>query len=107
MQDVTAYGPKGQVVGTYADFEDETRMIQKAFTEILLEGDSEGKPHLFPNTIYTLREETLKGDYDDDLRLVHELSAKCYLNTEVKWLTIWVAEPVSKTPGPVTGNKTV
>lgn len=76
LEDVTAYGPKGENVGTYADFEDETRLIQKAFTETLLEGDKEGKPHLFPNTIYTLRKETLKGDYDEDLRLVHELSAK-------------------------------
>ena len=71
-----AYGPRGEKVGVYGDFEEETRMIQRAFTEILLKGDSEGKPHLFPNTIYTLREETLKGDYDDDMRLVHELSAK-------------------------------
>jgi len=76
LQDVTAYGPKGEKVGTYGDFEDETRLIQKAFTEILLSGDSEGKPHLFPNTIYTLRKETLKGEFDEDLRLVHELSAK-------------------------------
>lgn len=76
LQDVTAYGPKGEVVGTYGDFEDETRLIQRAFTETLLDGDEEGKPHLFPNTIYTLREETLKGDYDEDLHLIHELSAK-------------------------------
>lgn len=76
LEDVTAYGPRGEVVGTYGDFEDETRLIQKAFTETLLAGDQEGKPHLFPNTIYTLRKETLKGDYDEDLRLVHELSAK-------------------------------
>ncbi|MCF0226269.1 MAG: anaerobic ribonucleoside-triphosphate reductase [Methanobrevibacter sp.] len=76
LQDETAYGPKGEIVGTYGDFEEETRLIQKAFTETLLDGDQEGKPHLFPNTIYTLREETLKGDYDEDLQLVHELSAK-------------------------------
>ena len=76
LEDVEAYGPRGEKVGVYGDFEEETRMIQRAFTEILLKGDSEGKPHLFPNTIYTLREETLKGDYDDDMRLVHELSAK-------------------------------
>ncbi|MDL2246244.1 anaerobic ribonucleoside-triphosphate reductase, partial [Methanobrevibacter sp. OttesenSCG-928-K11] len=76
LKDVTAYGPKGQAVGTYGDFEEETRLIQRAFTETLLAGDKEGKPHLFPNTIYTLRKETLKGDYDDDLYLTHELSAK-------------------------------
>lgn len=76
LEDVTAYGPKGEVVGTYGDFEEETRLIQRAFTETLLQGDQDGKPHLFPNTIYTLRKETLKGDYDEDIRLVHELSAK-------------------------------
>ena len=76
LQDVAAYGPKGAHVGTYGEFEDETRMIQKAFTETLLEGDSVGKPHLFPNTIYTLRKEHLGSEFEDDLRLVHELSAK-------------------------------
>ena len=76
LDDVTAYGPNGLKVGTYGDFEDEARMITRAFTEILLQGDAEGKPHLFPNTIYTLRPETYKGDYVEDLRLVHELSAK-------------------------------
>ncbi|WP_295722270.1 anaerobic ribonucleoside-triphosphate reductase [uncultured Methanobrevibacter sp.] len=76
LQDVTAYGPKGEVVGTYGDFEEETRLIQRAFTETLYGGDKEGKPHLFPNTIYTLRKETLKGDYDEDLFNVHKLSAK-------------------------------
>ena len=76
LQDVTAYGPKGEVVGTYGDFEEETRLIQRAFTETLYGGDKEGKPHLFPNTIYTLRKETLNGDYEDDLFNVHKLSAK-------------------------------
>ncbi|MGL6298954.1 MAG: anaerobic ribonucleoside-triphosphate reductase, partial [Methanobacteriaceae archaeon] len=76
LQDEVAYGPKGKAVGTYGDFEDETRMLQKAFTETLYEGDSEGKPHLFPNTIFTIREETLKKDLEEDLQRVHELSAK-------------------------------
>lgn len=76
LEDVTAYGPGGKVVGTYGDFEEETRLIQRAFTENLYHGDKDGKPHLFPNTIYTLRKETLKGDYDEDLYRVHELSAK-------------------------------
>ena len=76
LKDETAYGPRGEIVGTYGDFEEEVRMIQRAFTENLMEGDAEGKPHLFPNTIYTLRPETYKGDYEEDLHLVHELSAK-------------------------------
>ncbi|WP_066972086.1 anaerobic ribonucleoside-triphosphate reductase [Methanobrevibacter filiformis] len=76
LQDVTAYGPKGEMVGTYGDFEDETRLLQRAFTETLIEGDSEGKPHLFPNTIYSLRKENFKSEFEEDLLRVHELSAK-------------------------------
>jgi len=76
LKNETAYGPKGKVVGTYGDFEEETRILQRAFTETLLEGDADGKPHLFPNTIYTLRKESLKDEYYDDVLRVHELSAK-------------------------------
>lgn len=76
LQEEEAYGPKGQLVGTYGDFEEETRMIQRAFTETLLDGDSDGKPHLFPNTIYNIRKESLKSDMEEDLMRVHELSAK-------------------------------
>ena len=76
LQDEPAYGPRGQLVGTYGDFEEETRMLQRAFTETLLEGDSDGKPHLFPNTPYVLRDEVLKSEFEEDLRRVHELSAK-------------------------------
>lgn len=76
LKDEPAYGPKGKRVGTYGDFEEETRLLQRAFTETLLDGDSEGKPHLFPNTIYVLRKECLKEEFDEDIRRVHELSAK-------------------------------
>lgn len=76
LKDEPAYGPKGKLVGTYGDFEEEARALQRAFTENLLKGDSDGKPHLFPNTIYVLRDEMLKNEFEDDLRRVHELSAK-------------------------------
>ncbi len=76
LRDEPAYGPRGKLVGIYGDFEEETRMLQRAFTETLLEGDSDGKPHLFPNTPYVLREEVLKSEFEEDLRRVHELSAK-------------------------------
>jgi ribonucleoside-triphosphate reductase len=76
LKDETAYGPEGKVVGVYGDFEEETRLIQRAFTEALLKGDADGKPHLFPNTLYTLRKESLKPELEEDLLKVHELSAK-------------------------------
>ena len=76
LENEPAYGPKGRLVGVYGDFEAEVRMLQRAFTETLFEGDSDGKPHLFPNTVYVLRDKVLKGEFEDDLRRVHELSAK-------------------------------
>ncbi|MCE5214041.1 MAG: anaerobic ribonucleoside-triphosphate reductase [Methanobacterium sp.] len=76
LQDEPAYGPKGKLVGTYGDFEEEVRALQRAFTENLLKGDSDGKPHLFPNTIYVLRDKVLKNEFEEDLSRVHELSAK-------------------------------
>ena len=76
LENEIAYGPKGRAAGTYGDYEEEVRLLQKAFTETLFEGDADGKPHLFPNTTYTLRKENLKGEYEDDIRRVHELSAK-------------------------------
>ncbi|MGB9200444.1 anaerobic ribonucleoside-triphosphate reductase, partial [Methanobacterium sp.] len=76
LEDVPAYGPKGKLAGVYGDFEDETRILQRAFTETLLDGDSDGKPHLFPNTIYALRKEMMNDEFEEDVRRVHELSAK-------------------------------
>jgi ribonucleoside-triphosphate reductase len=76
LKDETAYGPGGKAVGVYGDFEEETRALERAFTEELLKGDSDGKPHLFPNTIYTLRKEVLGSEFEEDLLKVHELSAK-------------------------------
>lgn len=72
LQDEPAWGPGGREVGTYGDYVDEAEKIRRTFTEVLLEGDSMGKPHLFPNTVYVLR-----GNEDEEaLRQVHELSAK-------------------------------
>jgi ribonucleoside-triphosphate reductase len=71
-----AWGPGGKQVGVYGDYEKEVRLLQRAFTETLLKGDSEGKPHLFPNTIYYLRKECLKPEFEEDIERVHLLSAK-------------------------------
>ena len=76
LEDVPAYGPKGKLAGVYGDYEEETRILQRAFTETLLDGDSDGKPHLFPNTIYALRDKVLTDEFEEDVRRVHELSAK-------------------------------
>lgn len=85
LRDEPAYGPGGNVVGVYGDYEDEVRVLLKAFTEILMEGDAMGKPHLFPNTVYNLRDEAFKES--ELMDLVHELSAKFsapYFSKELK-----------------------
>ena len=71
-----AYGPGGKQCGVYGDYEKEVRQIQKAFTEVLYKGDANGKPHLFPNTIYYLRKECLTPEFTEDIDRVHALSAK-------------------------------
>ena len=76
LKNEPAYGPGGKIVGVYGDFEKEVRLLQKAFTEALIKGDSEGKPHLFPNTIYYLRKECLTPEFQEDIDRVHYLSAK-------------------------------
>ena len=76
LENEPAYGPKGKLVGVYGDYEEETRILQRAFTETLLEGDSDGKPHLFPNTIYVLRDNVMNDEFEEDIRRVHELSAR-------------------------------
>lgn len=76
LEDEPAYGPNGNIYGVYGDHEEQVRQIQRAFTETLLKGDAYGKPHLFPNTIYSLRDECLKPEFEEDIYLVHELAAK-------------------------------
>ena len=76
LKDEPAWGPGGQRVGVYGDFEEEVRQINRAFIDVMMEGDYIGKPHLFPNSIWMLRKEMMKNEFDEDLLKVHELSAK-------------------------------
>jgi ribonucleoside-triphosphate reductase len=77
LKDEPAYGPGGEVVGTYGEFEEETRILQRAITEVLLEGDAMGMPHFFPNTVYVIRDGTFEDPtLHDDILKVHEVCAK-------------------------------
>ncbi|MDP3013536.1 MAG: anaerobic ribonucleoside-triphosphate reductase, partial [Candidatus Subteraquimicrobiales bacterium] len=76
MRDLPAYGPEGKLVGTYGDFEEETRILNRAYTEVMTEGDYEGRPHRFPNSIWVLRKEMMTPEFEEDLLNVHILSAK-------------------------------
>ncbi len=39
---------------TYSEFEDEVKMINRAFAEVLIEGDAKGRPFTFPIPTYNL-----------------------------------------------------
>ncbi|MDK2987189.1 MAG: hypothetical protein PWQ47_327 [Methanothermococcus sp.] len=66
----------GQVVGTYEEYEDEAKMIAEALVDVLMEGDAIGKPFLFPNVIFKLRDNAFKNENKDLIFKIHELSAK-------------------------------
>lgn len=76
LQNEVAYGPEGKVAGIYGDYEPETRLIQKAFAEVLIEGDSRGQFHRFPNTIWVLRRNSFGREFEEDLYRVNQLGAK-------------------------------
>jgi ribonucleoside-triphosphate reductase len=76
MKNEPAFGAKGKEMGVYGDYEEEVRLIQRAFTDVLMKGDAYGKPHLFPNTIYALRKEMMKDEFMEDLLNVHKVAAK-------------------------------
>ncbi len=79
LQDIPAVLPGGIVREnvTYSDFEEETRLLLKAAMEVYVEGDGSGKPFFFPKPDIKLRREFVdKPEYEELLRLVHEVTAK-------------------------------
>ncbi len=59
---------------TYAEFEEEMRMINTAFAEVMSEGDAKGRVMTFPIPTYNI---TKDFDWDDDsLRPIFEMTAK-------------------------------
>ena len=77
LRDQPAFGPKGKVVGTYGDFEDEMIMFTNALLDVFLDGDARGKPHLFPNTIVKVRDSAFKDPQQNEMLLkVHKLFSK-------------------------------
>jgi ribonucleoside-triphosphate reductase len=59
----------------YSDMQKEMDMINKAFLEIMLQGDSQGKPFTFPIPTYGIGKELLEKN-DEVMNLLWQLSAK-------------------------------
>lgn len=89
IKDDPAFGPDGKIIGTYGDYEEEAQKICEAFINVLMKGDAHGKPHLFPNTIFSLRKEFNKPEHKELLLKAHELAAKFgtayFINQNPKW----------------------
>lgn len=62
----------GTTSGVYGDYEEEFKLVAHLIIEVLMEGDGNGKPHLFPNTIFQLNDKVNLDEWDD----LFELSAK-------------------------------
>jgi len=61
---------------TYGDFQDEMNMLNQAFAEVMMEGDSNGRVFTFPIPTYNI---TKDFDWEDDnpaIRGVFEMTAK-------------------------------
>ncbi len=72
-----AIGPKGKVMGTYADYHDELITFTNALLDTFMEGDALGKPHLFPNTIVKVRDSAFKDPEQKEMLFkVHQLFSK-------------------------------
>lgn len=54
LLDTPVVGPNFETVVTYRDCQKEMDMINKAFYEIMLEGDAEGKPFAYPIPTYNI-----------------------------------------------------
>ncbi len=59
---------------TYGDFQEEMNMINRAFAEVMMEGDSSGRVFTFPIPTYNI---TKEFDWEDDrFRPIWEMTAK-------------------------------
>lgn len=96
LRDEPAIGPKGKVVGTYGDFEDELQVFTEALLDVFLDGDARGKPHLFPNTIVKVRDSAFKDPKQQELLLkVHYLFSKYGTPYILNMLPEWQHEAVN------------
>ncbi|NYZ80130.1 anaerobic ribonucleoside-triphosphate reductase, partial [Candidatus Micrarchaeota archaeon] len=77
LADAPAYGPKGQIDGTYSDYYDESVKFANALLDVYYDGDSRGVPFVFPKPLLKIRKENLKDpNFDEYLLKAHEVSAK-------------------------------
>lgn len=60
----------GKQVGVYGDYIDEMERIAHSYIDVMMEGDGNGKPHLFPNSVFQVNRGTNLDDWDDLFHLI-------------------------------------
>ena len=68
LKDVPVIGPGGEYLDkTYKDFEKEAQLFTKAFIEICIEGDKNGRPFAFPKADVHIDEDTFRDEKQKEL----------------------------------------
>ena len=76
LKNVPAIGPKGQVVGVYGDYEEESLKFLREYIKIKLEGDYTKKQHMFPNDAFKIRTNNFSDSYKEEISLIHQFIVK-------------------------------
>lgn len=76
LENATAIGPKGKVVGVYGDYVEESKRFASALLKVYGMGDGRGVPFLFPKPLLKIRKENLHEEgFDEYINLAHQVSA--------------------------------
>lgn len=84
-----AVGPRGVVLGKYADYPDETTMMFDAFTQVFIDGDADGHLFNFPKHEVKYRTEwgeKYKGSYMKVMEEVAIHGTPYFLNMAAEWM---------------------
>jgi ribonucleoside-triphosphate reductase len=89
LHNQTAIGPKGQDVGVYASYEKNANILVSSLIDVLLSGDSQKRPFIFPTLVVRLNRKTF-SDKNKDLLLnifkaTRSFSNVIFINHTPEW----------------------
>lgn len=74
LLDVDAYGPKGNIKGTYKEYKNECLRLFECFIDIFMEGDYYSNPFQYPTHNIICKNEWLTEYKDSFLRVIDEIN---------------------------------
>lgn len=87
--DIPAIGPKGQVVGTYSDYEEEATRFFNAIIDVAMSGDFMGKPFNWPKLEIRLTQDWLtkhESEYLLSAKLAAKYGTPYYFNASAPYM---------------------